>query len=80
MSNDAAKDVGIALKLALGRRMKEALLAGDTAEAAKWAAKLQAAEDDIAANPSPKARPADGRQKGVGPTAKSKDASGEWIN
>jgi hypothetical protein len=60
--------------------MKEALLAGNTEEAKKWAAKLQSAENDIAANPSPNARPADARQKGVPPTGKSKDASGEWIN
>lgn len=81
MSNDAAKDVGIALKLALGKRMKEALLAGDTAEAAKWAAKLQAAEDLAVANPSRRAPQADAPQKNMRrPTAKSKDASGEWVN
>jgi hypothetical protein len=81
MSDNAARDVGIALKLVLGKRMKEALLAGNTEEAVKLAAKLQEAEDLEAANPSRRATQADAPQKNMRrPTAKSKDASGEWIN
>jgi hypothetical protein len=60
--------------------MKEALLAGDTAEAAKWAARLQEAEDLAAAYPSRKAPHADAPHKGVRPPAKRKATNGEWIN
>jgi len=80
MSDDATKDLEIAVKLALGTRMKEALLSGDTAEATKWATKLQEAEDLAAANPSPKALHADAPHKKVRPPIKKKDASGKWIN
>jgi len=80
MSNDAAKDVGIALKLVLGKKMKDALLAGDTAEAAKLAAKLQETEDLAAANPSQETTHASAAQKRVRPSSKNKDADGRWIN
>jgi hypothetical protein len=80
MSNDAAKDVGIALKLVLGKKMKEALLSGDTAEATRLAAKLQAAEDVVATNPSQKTPDASAPKKTMRPPSKSKDAGGGWIN
>jgi hypothetical protein len=80
MSDDATKDLGIAVRLALGKRMKEALLLGDGAEAAKWAARLQEAEDLMAADPSGKAPHADAPRKGVQVPAESKTADGEWIN
>ena len=80
MSDDATKDVETAVRLALGRRMKEALLSGDTAEARKWAARLQQAEDLVAANPPQEAPHADAPHRGMRPPAKKKDANGEWIN
>ena len=80
MSDDAAKDLEIALKLVLGKQMKEALLAGDTEKATKLAAELQEAEDLVEADPSQKATHASAAQKRVRPSSKSKDAGGRWIN
>ncbi len=81
MSDYATKDLEIAVKLALGKRMKEALLSGDTAEATKWATKLQEAEDLAATNSSQRAPHGSAPKNKVRPpTNKTRTASGstDW--
>lgn len=80
MSDDATRDVEIAVKLALGKRMKEGLLSGDTEEATRWVAKLQEAEDLVATNLPQKRPHGSAPQKKVRRPSKKKDASAKWIN
>ena len=80
MSDDMTKDLETSLKLTIAKRMKEALLSGETEEAKKWAAKLQEAEDLVAKISSQKSPNADASHKKVRPPIKKEDASGKWIN
>ncbi len=78
MSDDVVKDLEVALKLVLGKKMKEALLSSDIEEAKRCAAELQKAEDLVAANPSRQPEHGTAPQKPRRLT-KKKDANGEWI-
>jgi hypothetical protein len=80
MSDDATKDLEIAVRLAFARQMKEALLSGDTEGAKKLAEELQEVEDQAAANPSRKSLHADAAPGKAKRPVKNKDASGKWIN
>lgn len=80
MSDDATKDLEIALRLLLGKQMKEAVLSGDTAEATKLAVKLEEVEDLAAADAPRKAPQRSAARSEATQPVKSKDASGSWIN
>lgn len=79
MSDDVTKDVEIALRLLLGKRMEEALSSNNIEEAKGWAAKLKEAEDLVATMSSQNAVQRNAQVRKA-TALRGKSANGEWIN